>query len=261
MAFSVTAWAGIIRTTISSHYTITLSGDLELRFQIQNQGNVTAHKMTATLKLADVTRRFPDLGKNPPGGKLTLKEEIERPGWKPGVYVGIITVSFEEQNGDPHRAEHFFTLQYRTKSNPLGDAPLKLRANSLVFNPNAFWREEEALRVTLKNHGDTPITPELRLYLPEGYTSPDDISKHPLSPGIESVVSLPVIRNKNAEPDKILHLIAIYEFNGLHYAVQVKEVIRIERRPVLFKVYVMGSGVVILLVWGFLVVFRVKSDE
>ena len=261
-SFSATAFAGLIRTTISSLCTVKASGDLKLRFDIRNEGSLTARQMAATLNLADVTRRFPDLGNNPPDGKLTLKEEIERPGWKPGVYVGVLTISFEERNGDPHRAEHFFTLQYRTKSNPSDDAPLKFRADTLVFNLNAFWSKEEPLRVTLKNQGDTPITPELRLYLPEGYTSPGDIGKHPLSPGTESVVSLPVIRNKTAEPNKAFHLIASYEFNGLHYTAQLKEVIRLERKPVLFKVYVVGSIVAILLIWGVLAVRRkVTSDE
>lgn len=216
--------------------------------------------MSATLNLADVTRRFPKLGKNPPNSKLTLKAEIDRPGWKPGVYVGIITVSFEEQNGDPHRVEHFFTLQYRTKNKPLDDAPLKLGADSLVFNPNAFWSKEEPLQVTLKNRGDTTITPELRLYLPEGYTSPNANGKHPLSPGTESVVALPVIRKKNAEPNKAFHLIASYEFNDLHYTAQLKEVIHFERKPVLFRVYVVCSAVFLMLFWGVLMVVF-KSDE
>ena len=45
----------------------------------------------------DTVRKTFEVG---PGGKLTLEEEIKRPGWKPGVYVGIITVSFEERNGN-----------------------------------------------------------------------------------------------------------------------------------------------------------------
>jgi hypothetical protein len=261
MAFSATAGAGIIRTTISSHYTIAASGDIELRFKIKNQGNVTAHKMTATLKLGNVMRRFPDLGNNSPDGKTILKERMEIPGWKPGIYLGVMTVFFEEQDGKPHLADHFFTVRYGITDREKKAAPLNLRAGSLVFNPNAFWEREKPLNVTLKNDGDTTITPELCLYLPEGYTSSETAGKHSLPPGNKSVATLPVIRNGNAESGKVLHLIATYDFRGLHYTAILREVIRIEKKPVLFKVYVMGGGVVILMVWGFLVVFRVTSDE
>jgi len=256
MGFSSPAWSGIIRTTISSHYTITGSGALELRFEIQNEGNATAHKMAATLTLSNVRRSFPDLGENPPDGTMTLKDRIECPGWKPGVYAGVITVSFEEQNGTSHSADHFFTVQYRIKSEDLRSGPLKLRADNLVFNANAFWRKEEPLRVTLKNTGDKFIKPELQLYLPEGFGSPDAASTHALPPEGESVVTLPVVRNKNAEPNKILHLFASYDFNGWHYIFHLQEVIRMEKKPFFFRLYVMGSGVVILIFGGVLIVRR-----
>ena len=262
MAFSETACAGIIRTTISSQCTITASGDLELRFEIQNEGNVTAHKMAATLNLADVIRRFPDLGENLPGDKMTLKDRIDCSGWSPGVYVCSITVSFEEQNGKPHLVDHFFTVPSGIKAAEAERAPLKMLAGSLVFNPKAFWNKEKPLQVTLKNTGDTAITPELSLYLPEGYASPEAAKNDPLSPGSESVVALPVIRNSNAKPGKVLHLIATYNFRGLHYEALLREVIHMERKPVLFRVYLVVSGVVILVVGGVVIVRRrVKSDE
>ena len=263
IGFSPPVWSGVIRTTISSHCTITASGDLELRMDIRNKGNVKAHKMAATLTIFDVIRRYPDLGENPDGGKMTLEDRIDRPGWNPGVYAGIITVSFEEQNGKTHFADHFFTVQYRTKSSDLRAVPLELRANSLVFNPSAFWIKEEPLRVTLENREDTAITPDLHLYLPEGFNSPDAAGTHPLPPKSERVVTLSVLRDANAESNKAFHLIATYDLNGLHYTSLLKKVIRMEKKPVLFKVYVMGSGAMILLVWGFLMVVgrKVKSEE
>jgi len=261
--FPPPAWSGVIRTTISSHRTITASGAVELRLEIRNEGDVTAYKMAVTLTLSDVIHRFPDLGENLPGGSMTLKDRIEHPGWKPGVYVGVITVSFEEQDGKPHLVDHFFTVQYGMKNRHLGPAPLELRAGGLVFNPKAFWRKEEPLRVTLKNLQNTSITPELRLYLPEGYTSPDDAGAHPLPPGGEDVVMFRVFRNADAKANKTVHLIATYEFNGLHYTSHLKKVIRLEKKPVFFKGYLMGSGGVLVLLWGGLAIFRrrVKGVE
>lgn len=261
MAFSSGAFAGIIRTTISSHCTITASGDLDLRFIIQNKGNVAAHKMKATLKLAGVTRRFPHLGTNPPGGETAFEDGIKHPDWHPGVYVGILTASFEEQNGKTHLADHFFTVRYRITDTASKAAPLDLRAGSLVFNPKAFWKKVKPLRVTLKNSGDKGIDPALRLYLPEGFASPEAAGKHPLSPGSESVVTLPVVRNRNVESGKRFHLLAAYDYGGLHYTALLQGVIRMEKTPVLFKVYVVGSVAVILLLWGFLVVVGLKAKR
>ena len=263
MGVSLPAWSGVIRTTVSSHCIITPSGDLELSFDIRNKGDVAAYKTAVTLTLFDSIRRYPDLGENAPDGNIALEDKIECPGWKPGVYVGVVEVAFEEQNGSPHIAYHFFTVKYRMKGNDLPLVPLQLRADPPVFNRKAFWNREKPLRATLKNRQDKAIAPDLSLYLPEGFTSPGAGGVYPLPTEDECVITIPVFRNANAKSHKILHLIANYEFNGLHYTSHLRKTIRIEQKPVFFKAYLVMSAVLLILLWGLLLFFKkkVKNEE
>ncbi len=263
MGFSLPAWSGVIRTTVSSHCTITPSGDLELNFDIRNKGNVTAHKTAATLIIFDSIRRYPDLGENAPDGNIALKDKIDCPGWKPGVYVGVVVVAFEEENGNPHIAYHFFTVKYRMKNkNLLTAAPLQLLVDPPVFNRKVFWDREKPLKLILKNCRNSTIAPDLNLYLPDGFTSPGAGESCQLPAEDERVITIPVFRSANAESNKTLHLIVNYEFNELHYASHLKKTIRIEEKPVFFKAYLVISAVLLILLWGLLLVLKekVKSE-
>ena len=246
---------GFIRTTVSSHCAITPSGDLELNFDIRNKGNVTAHKTAVTLTLFDSIRCYPDLGENAPDGNIALEDEIECPGWKSGVYVGVVEVAFEEQNGNPHIAYHFFTVKYRMKGNDLPLVPLQLWADPPVFNRKAFWNRKKSLKLILKNCRNTAITPDLSLYLPEGFTSPGAGVSPQLLAEDERVIMIPVFRSANAKSNKTLHLIANYEFNELHYALHLKKTIQIEGKPVFFKAYLVVCSAIILILWAFLMFF------
>ena len=258
MGVSLPVWSGVIRTTVSSHCTIPPSGNLELSFDIRNKGDVAAYKTAVTLTLFDSIRRYPDLGENAPDGNIALEDNIDCSGWKPGVYVGVVEVAFEEQNGNSHIAYHFFTVKYRMKGNDLPHAPLQLRADPPVFNLKAFWNREKPLKLILKNCRNTAITPDLSFYLPEGFTSPGAGVSPQLPAEDERVIMIPVFRSANAKSNKTLHLIANYEFNELHYALHLKKTIGIEENPVFFKAYLVMSAVLLILLWGLLLVFKQK---
>ena len=202
------------------------------------------------------------MGENAPGGDIVLEDEIECSGWKPGVYVGVVEVSFEEQNGSPHLAYHFFTVKYRMKNKKLlPAAPLQLLVDPPVFNRKVFWNREKPLKLTLKNRRKTAITPDLRFYFPEGFTSPGAGVSPQLPAEDERVIMIPVYRSANAKSNKTLHLIANYEFNELHYASHLEKTIRIEENPVFFKAYLVLCAVLLMLVWGLLLVFKKKETR
>ena len=46
---------------------------------IRNNGDVTAYNVTVTLILADMVKKYDNLGDNPPGGKINVEEKLIDP--------------------------------------------------------------------------------------------------------------------------------------------------------------------------------------
>jgi len=73
-------YGGIIRTSITSTYTVTDQGDIQFDVTIRNNGDVTAHNVALSLILADLIKTYDALGDNPAGGDIRLKETLVDPG-------------------------------------------------------------------------------------------------------------------------------------------------------------------------------------
>ncbi len=247
LLISFPAWAGVIRTTVTSSSRVTDSGDIKLTMDIRNLGDVTADKVSVSLLLGDLVRRYPDLGKNPPGGKIHLKDLIPNSGWLPGKYGCVVTVNFEDQNGKPHVARHFFSVRYLIKSPESASTSLRLKTVPPVFNKRAFWVKEENLRLTMENHGNETVRPALRLFVPEGFDASQAVTQYNLAPGGEKTFDIPVRyegEGKNLNP---FHLLVAYDLEGRHHSQFLKGNIRVEERPVFFKWYILLGAVALVI--------------
>ena len=110
--FYFRAFAGTITTSITCRNTVKSNGAPELHMAIRNSGDVTAYHVVVTLILADMIKKYENLGNNPPGGKIEVGEKLMEPGLKPGNYVAVIQVDFQEESGIPHRVYHMAPMAY-----------------------------------------------------------------------------------------------------------------------------------------------------
>ncbi len=238
---------GTIRTAITATQTVKDSGAIELEFIIRNRGNATAHNVVATLILADLVKSYRDLGDNPPGGEITLKDRLDDPGLNPGKYVAILRVNFEEQNGKPHRAYHFFNIPYRMDRMHSSRLLLSMKTTAPRFNKKAFWEKKGVIRLSMKNNGNEEIRPNVWLFLPEGFTSPEPNRSCRLTPGETKVEEIPLRLEPDGKNLSTYHLIAWCDHDHAHYSWDLKGIIKVEERPVYFNWYLI-LGVTLLVI-------------
>ena len=178
-------WAGVIRTTVTSQVETSKKGRIDLNFDIENQGNATAHNVRAALIIHNILREYPDLGDNLAGGKINCRDHIVSTELMSGWYQGVLRVDFEEQNGKKHFAYHLFNVSYPRLSKPFPGSPVILKAVPPRFNQKAFWDKTEDLQIFLNNRGETAADVHLNLFLPEGFESPDSETQFRLAAGEE----------------------------------------------------------------------------
>jgi hypothetical protein len=133
------AFAGTITTSVTCRKTVKPTGELDIHLVIQNNGDVTAYNVIVTLVLADIIKKYDNLGNNLPGGKIDVTEKFIESGMKPGNYIAVIRVDFEEEIGIPHRVYHMAPIAYLMDKETPSDPPLILELISPEFNRKAFW--------------------------------------------------------------------------------------------------------------------------
>ena len=255
---SLSANGGTIRTAITTTQTVKDSGAIELEFKIRNRGNATAQNVVVTLILADLVKSYRDLGDNLPGGEIHLKDRLVNPGLNPGKYVAVLRVDFEEQNGRPHRAYHFFNIPYRLNKISSLNFPLSFKLDTPCFNRKAFWDKESKIRLSMKNNGKEEIRTNIWLFLPEGFTSPEPNRSCLLTPGETKVEEIPLHLEPNGKNLSPYHLVVWCDKDYAHYSWDLKGIIKVEERPVYFKWYLMLGTTLLVLLFAALAIRRLR---
>jgi len=255
----LSAYGGTIKTAITTTQTVKDSGAIELEFKIRNRGNATAHNVVVTLILADLVRSYRDLGNNLPGGEIILKDRLVNAGLKPGKYVAVLRVDFEEQNGKSHRAYHFFNIPYRLDRISSSKLPLWMKTASPCFNKKAFWKKKGVIRLSMKNNGKEDIRPNVWLFLPEGFTSPEPNRLCRLTPGETKVEEIPLHLEPDGKNLSPYHLVVWCDHDHAHYSWDLKGIIKVEERPVYFKGYLVFGTIFLVILFAALAIRNRRS--
>jgi len=248
LSLPLSAYGGTIKTAITSRQSIQSSGAMELDVEIWNRGNATAHNVVATLILSYLVKGYDGLGDNPPGGKIRLKDKISDPELRPGKYVAVLKVDFEEQNGKRHRAYHFLNIPYRlNRVSPL-NPPLSFKLGQPCFNSKAFWKKTSQIDLSIKNDGKEAVRPNVWLFLPDGFTAPAPNRSCELVPGEEKMEKIALRLEPDGKNQSPYNLVVWYDWDDSHYSWHLKGKIRVEERSVYFKWYlVFGAAILIIL--------------
>ncbi|MFH1351670.1 MAG: hypothetical protein ABII26_12165 [Pseudomonadota bacterium] len=246
-------YGGTIGTGILCRPTVEGPGKIGLGVEILNTGNETAYNMTATIFLAEWFYRYDDLGDNPPHGRIPLNIQYHNPKMKPGSYVGVIRVSFEEQGGRPHTVYYFFEVSHLLDQADDYKPHMTLRLTTPLFNTKALWVSGGKSRLFMRNDHTGILRPTVIFYLPDGFTTREPERLYELSPGQERGDTIPLIRDPSVRQDQIYHVVAWYEHKGVHYSHHIEGQIKVVERPFLFKAYViMCIGILVIV---FLILF------
>ena len=204
--------------------------------------------------MADLVKSYRDLGDNPPGREITLKDRLDDPGLNPGKYVAVLRVDFEEQNGRTRRAYHFFEIPYLMNRMRSSKLPLSMKTNTPQFNKKAFWEKKGVVRLTMKNNGNEEIRPNIWLFLPEGFTSPEPNRLCRLAPGKTKVEEIPLRLEPDGKNLSPYHLVVWCDKDHAHYSWDLKGIIKVEQRPVYFKGYlILGATLLVILFVGLVI--------
>ncbi|MCJ7685314.1 MAG: hypothetical protein MUO68_13590 [Desulfobacteraceae bacterium] len=255
---SLSANGGTIRTAITTTQTVKDSGTIELEFKIRNSGNAAAHNVLATLILADLVKSYRDLGNNLPGGEMTLKERLVNPGLNPGKYVAVLRVDFEEQNARPHRAYHFFNIPYRLNKISSLNFPLSLELDTPCFNRKAFWDKKSKIKLSMKNNGKETLRPNIWLFLPDGFTSPEPNRSCRLTPGETKFEEIPLRLEPDGKNLSPYHLIVWYDKDNAHYSQHIKGIIKVKEQPAYFKGYLILGAILLVILFAALFIRRTQ---
>ena len=250
LVFSVEGFGGTIRSAITTGYTIDQKGRIDIDAEVLNTGDEIAHNVVATIFIADWVGKVDDLGNNPPGGKIRFRSRIPDAALKPGNYIGVTRIFFEERNGLSHRAYHFFEISHAPDRAIKTDQRLSLQTKAPLFNKKAFWQSSGKLRITFRNGFQDPITPVVSLYLPDHFRSTKPHGKYRITPAEERSEFIPILSDSPPLGNRPYHLVVWYEHEGVHYSHHLKGSIRVEEKAVYFRWYVLLGLISVIVFLG-----------
>lgn len=260
LSVPVCLYGGTIQTNIVCHTTVEMSGKIKMNIEISNTGNVSAYNVKATIFIADWVQKYDDLGKNPPGGKIYLSSHYLNSDLKPGKYIAIIRITFEESNGKFHKAYHFSNISCQMDKLKSYTPPLFLYLNSPLVNKKALWNQSN-IQLSMKNNYKWPIKPRLRLYLPDSFSTSEPNMYYELFHGKEKTETIPLTANQPKKQEYTYYLTAWYELDGIHYSHHIKEKIQIEEKPIYFKWYLIAGITVFLIFFGVVYCYNSKNEK
>lgn len=243
------AWAATINTHITSRYEIVEQG-VRVRIRIANQGTSKAYDLKATLRLGKRPRKWDALGNNDPGGTIDLTAEYRAADLRPGLYIGVVRVDFEDRMGRGHHTYHFFQLPYGLARRSLASPALAVEPGRVSFNPKAFWKKRATLPITLKNTSSHPLRGVLRVFVPEGFEAEKGEFAFTLGGGEKKRLRGGLLKKGRARTANVYHVLAAFEQEGIERTVRVQGAIRVKEEPVLFRGYLGLAGLVLLVVLG-----------
>jgi hypothetical protein len=245
------AHGGAITTKVKTTVAFQAAGKILIDDEISNLGDDTAHNVTVTTFLGSDARHSDVLGDNRPGGTIRYTCAFDGTILKPGQYILITRINFNERYGTSHMTYHFRTFDVRAEE-AKGKPALTVRVNTPVINLKSPLGPRVKINLSLKNGHGTAIEPVVFFALPDGLKmEAGEIDFH-LNAGEEKTLEIPVAATGVLTGDVSYQMIVRYEEKNNQFASQIEGKIRVEERPVLFKTFLVAGLVVLICV---LVVF------
>jgi len=252
---------GTIKTTVRSHTAILSDGTINIEYEIGNNGDDTAYRVTVTTFLALDAQKSDDLGNNPPGGFIHYTCSLHPSSLKPGHYTLVARISFDEQNGSTHKAYHFSSIPYRLEQVGKIQPALSVGLTEPRFNLKSFWQPGSKCILSLKNNLALPIRPVVAFYLPDGFTTKVPERSYPLAPGEKKEAAIPFEMDSSVRSTSPFYVVAWYEENGIHFSQSITGKINFEERPVYFKRFLIFSACVLISLAVFFFLCRQKTNR
>lgn len=242
---------GTITTKVTTKVTFPAAGKILIDDEISNHGDDTAYNVTVTTFLGSDARHSNVLGDNRPGGTIRYTCAFDGTILKPGQYILITRINFNEKYGTSHTAYHFTTFSVRA-AEAKGKPALTVRVDTPVINLKSPLVSRVKINLSLKNGHGTAIEPVVFFALSDGLKMEAGEMNFRLNAGEEKALAIPVAVTGVLTGDVSYQMIVRYGENNTQYARQVEGKIRVEERPVLFKTFLIAGLVVLICV---LVVF------
>jgi|GEM_PF-1701092 len=238
---------GIIETSTRLQVMTTAEGAIHVKGSIFNTGNAAAYDTTVEILMAE--KRYPavNLGDNPPGGELNLDYKIVGDDLKPGHYVLVVNIFFEDLSGRRHNAYRFLPLNHRIDHDDKDDPRISIRLNSPRFNLRSPFRLSEKLRITVENETQKSIQPNLELYLPDGITCVQSSIQTMLLPEEKKIKEVNIQGDRSAITGTQIVAVAWWQLNGRIYSTKSEVEMVIDHEPILFHWYLTFSTILLSL--------------
>ena len=110
----------------------------------------------------------------------------------------------------------------------------------------------------MKNNGKEEIRPNVWLFLPEGFTSPEPNRSCRLTPGETKVEEIPLHLEPDGKNLSPYHLIVWYDKDNAHYSRHLKGIIKVEERPAYFKGYLIFGAAILLILFAAICIHRLR---
>ncbi len=248
------AVAGVLRIEVSTRADVNASGRIAIVNTVANSGEGAVQHVTVTSFLGSDARHSPVLGEIAPGASLTSTCEFDGTALKPGRYILISRANLNDRGGVLHNAYDFTPLALGGVAGgpggAKGEAPapaVTMTTLSTPLNLKSPLGRKGKMRLALKNNSTTEVEAVVFFALPPTLRVEDGEMRLRLAPGKEKTVDVP-FRVQAASAGEVPYtLVAHYEGDGRVQAVQTRGTVRLEERPVLFKLCTLLGVLAILL--------------
>jgi len=237
--------SGTIKGKVATTVTVQAAGKIAIDDKIENLGDDTAYHTVVTTFLGSDARHSDVLGDVKPGGTLRYNCDFDGSALKPGNYIVITRVNFADRGGAPGRIYRFDEFSLR-KGEAKGQMALTAKVDTPVINLKSPLGSKGTIRLTLKNGHADAVEPIAYLALPEGLKVAESEMRIPLRAGEEKTVEIPI--EAVVKGDIPYRAIVRYEAGDTHFALQTEGKVRVEERPVLFKLFIVAGVIVLLLI-------------
>ncbi|MFH1981107.1 MAG: hypothetical protein ABIL58_04640 [Pseudomonadota bacterium] len=246
-----TSSAATIVPGIDIDHALRPDGTLTIEAYLSNEGDVPLHHATATIFFADQASRSGDLGNCRPENEVAFTASFGADQVTPGDYMAMVRFNYEEPSGRTHRSFHTQLIRIPGGDNVNVKTLLESAAQVPTFNTKAFWKNEDHLRLVLKNGHKQPITPHIVFYLPNAIFAPHDTLRPTLTPGENATIDIPLVYTGEFQNGGAFIAVAQYELDGRHYAMTIRGDVMVISKPVLFKGYVIASLLIFIFAGAF----------
>ena len=240
------SFCGAITMRITTGVAFPLPDKVAVNTDIGNFGDETAFHITVTTFLGDDAIHSDALGEGEPGKTIRYTCAFEETRLKPGRYILITRVNFTEKNGTPHSNYHFTPFTVRLGEEAKGKPALAVTASTPVINTKSLWGTQGNIRLALKNGYNGTLEPVIFFALPDGLKMDAGERAFSLRAGEEKTMDMPVSVTANLRGDIAYQMIIRYDADNIRHMEQVNGTIRLEERPVLFRIFL---GIAAVLLW------------